>query len=279
MQAAKLLFAGIVAFSLLAEYAKSNEAEKYYEQVIYIESLRFRAHWLDSRGWVYFTEASERDLIDKTWAKWVVWPGPDGTITLESMEKPRCYLFANGEYSRCSLLCSSYPNGDNKFLWYLERRSDDAMELRSKRYATSRLDAHHELYAALSSGSKIWHRLRIFQPPTSESRVLISTYDNSKGNTKVTHTYTERIGISKTTSTSISITAEVGLEIKKVFTAKLSATWSYSKSQTWSKETEKTVAVDVLPGYVKRIYQLKGTYGPLEISSSYLFFEDSLEKK
>jgi hypothetical protein len=48
MQAVKLLFAAIVAFSLLAEFAESNEAAKYYDQVIYIESLRYRGRWLSA---------------------------------------------------------------------------------------------------------------------------------------------------------------------------------------------------------------------------------------
>ena len=280
MQAVKLLFAGIVAFTLLAEFAESNEAAKYYEQVIYIESLHYRGRWLDARGdWVKFTEVPERELIGKNWAKWIVHSAPGGTITLESVYKSHCYLFAH-DYRKASILYTSYPNAKIRCLWYMDKRSDGAMELRSERFSStnSHLDAHHTFEAYITEGSGYWSRMRIYQPETSEMNKLIAVYDNSNGNTKVTHTFTERIGISKTTSTSISITAEVGLEIKKVFTAKLSTTWSYSTSQTWSKEVEKTVQVDVLPGYVKRIYQRKGFYGPFEVSSNYLTFDDSKQK-
>ena len=279
MQAAKLFFAVIVSFAALAEFAESNEAEKYYDQVIYIESLRYRAHWLDSHhsGWAGFTQAPERDLIGKIWSKWMVRRGSGGAISLESVRYPNHYLDAHHS-GWAGVTYSAYPSGADWALWYIEKRSDGAMELRSKRYSNSRLDAHHSGWAAVTAGSGYWSGMRIYRPSTSETRKLISSFDNTKGNTKVTHTFTERIGISKSTTTSIEITAEVGAEIKSSFTATLSTTWSYSTSETWSKEVEKTVEVDVLPGYVKRIYQMKGTYGPFEVASSKLFFEDAKQK-
>ena len=278
MQAVKLLFAAIVAFSLLAEYAESNEAAKYYDQVIYIESLRYRAHWLDSHhsGGAGFTECPERDVIGHVYLKWIVREGPGGTIALESRRYPHHYLDAH--YSGwCKVTYSAFPIGEDWALWYMEKRSDGATVLRSKRYPKSRVDAHHTGWAAHSEGSAIWHALRIYTPSTDETKALISKYDNTQGNTVVKHTFRERIGISKSESIGIEITNEIGGEIKMSFTNTLSVTWSYSSTETWEKEIERTVEVEVLPGYVKRIYQMKGNYGPFEVSCNQLFFEDSTE--
>ena len=277
MKAVNLLLLAIVALSQLAEFAESNEASRYYNQVIYIETLRYRGHWLDAHHsrQARFTPAPERDLIGKIWAKWIVRRGPGGAIALESVRYRHHYLDAH--HSRiCRVTYSVYPSGSDWALWYMERRGDGAMELRSKRYSNSRLDAYHaHRYAKVTSGSGYWSRLRIYQPHISERKALISVFNNRWGNTPVTHTFKETIGISKSTSTSISITSEVGAEIKGMFTAKLSTTWSHTSSQTWSTQVEKSIQVQVLPGYVKRIYQLQGNYGPFQISSSRLYFEDS----
>jgi hypothetical protein len=278
MQAVKLLFAAIVAFTLLAEFAESNEAAKYYEQVIYIESMRYRAHWLDSHhsGWAGFTQAPERDLIGKIWSKWMVRRGSGGAISLESVRYPNHYLDAHHS-GWVGVTYSAYPSGADWALWYMEKRSDGNMVLRSKRYSKSRVDAHHTGWAAHSEGSGIWHALRIYTPSTDETKALISMYDNTQGNTVVKHTFREKIGISKSESTNIEITNEIGGEIKKSFTINLSTTWSHSSTETWEKEIERTIEVEVLPGYVKRIYQMKGNYGPFEVSCNQLFFEDSTE--
>ena len=142
----------------------------------------------------------------------------------------------------------------------------------SKAYSNSRLDAHGSGDARVTAGSG---RMIIYQPNLGERKALIFVYDNSKGSTPVKNSFTEIIGISRTDSQSSSVTdsAEIGLEIKSIFSAKMSysSTWEQSTSATWSKETSRTVEVTVYPGTVKKIYQLQGSYGPFNVASNHLF--------
>ena len=119
--------------------------------------------------------------------------------------------------------------------------------------------------------------MRIYQPNVSERKAIVFTYDNSGGTTPVHTSFSEKIGVSRTdtTSTSYTISAEMGLEIKSIFSAKMSfsATWEQSTSTTWTKETTRTVEVTVNPGTIKKIYQLQGSYGPFDVASNHLYFE------
>ena len=288
MQAGNLLLLVIVAFSQLTELAESNEASKYHNQIIYIESLRYRAHWLApyiehyGKRFSSFIEAPERDVIGHSWAKWMVRPGPGETITLESVYYPHNYLIVEG-VGFVKVDYYAHPNGAEEALWYMDSRGGN-IELNSSKINNYQLDTRFvssiQAYMAgvLKPGRNPYSFIRIYQPAINEGKTLISVFDNSKGNTIVTHTFKETVGISKTTSTTVSITTELGVEIKAIFTAQLSATWSQTESETWSEKVEKSIKVDVLPGYVKRIYQQIGYYGPFQIESTQLFFEDSEQK-
>ena len=176
-----------------------------------------------------------------------------------------------------SLPWRAYPYNQNWALWYLEKTSSEKFCLRSSRYSDSQLDAHHSGEARVTAGSGEWSEIRVYQPDATEEKKLIFTYDNSKGSTTVETKYTEKIGISRTDSTSVSFTisSEIGAEIEGIFSAKtsMSSTWEQSSSTTWSSEVSKEVGVSVRPGTIKKIYQLRGSYGPYSIASNHLFFE------
>ena len=253
-------------------------AKDYYNQVIYVESLRYRAHWLDAHHSkiARFTECPQSEVIDKDWAKWMVKEGPDGTIALESMRFPNNFLDAH--HSRtCYVTYSAFPYDDDWALWYLEKTESGNFCFRSKRYPDSRLDAHHSGEARMTPGSGEWSEMRVYQPDVSESKDLVFVYDNSKGTTPVKTTYTEKVGISRTDSfsSSTTISTEMGIEIESIFSANtsLSTTWEQSSSTTWSSEVSKTVEVTVNPGTVKKISQLMGFYGPFQVASNHLYFE------
>lgn len=254
----------------------------YYDQVIYVESLRYRAHWLDAHHSkvARFTEAPESEVINETWTKWMLKKGPDGTVLLESMRYRNNFLDAHHS-GTCRVTYSAYPYDDDWALWYMENTEAGNVTFRSKRYPDSRLDAHHSGEARVTAGNGEWSEMRVYQPAISEEKELIFTYDNSNGTTPVNTSYTEKVGISRTKSQSSSQTigTEIGVEIESVFTSKtsLSASWSQSNSSTWSSEQSRTVEVAVNPGTVKKIYQLTGYYGTgpngFKVASNHLFFE------
>ena len=272
----KVFLIAIVVLTQLVD-ALSYSVSDYVNQVIYVESYRYRAHWLDAHDSksARFTESPQSEVVHDTWTKWVVRQGPGDTMVLESVRYPNHFLDAHDSGS-CRVTYNSYPYDNDWALWYLEY-SSGRFAFRSKRYSKSRLDAHSSGDARITAGSGIWSEMRVYQPDLSEQKALIFVYDNSKGTTPVITTFTETIGISRTdtTSTSYTISSEMGLEIKRIFSAKgsYSATWEQSTSTTWTKETSRTVEVTVDPGTIKNIYQLQGSYGPFDVASNHLYFE------
>ena len=269
----------LIAIVVLTQVAdvSSQSASDYFNQVIYVETYRYRGRWLDAHHSfsARFTGSPQSKVVDYTWTKWIVRQGPGNTIALESVRYPNHFLDAHHSRS-VRVTYSSYPYIYDWALWYLEY-SSGRYAFRSKRYWNSRLDAHHSGDARVTWGSGIWSQMRIYQPNVGERKALIFVYDNSKGSTPVKTSFTETIGVSRTDthSSSYTVSAEMGLEIKSIFSAKtsFSATWEQSTSITWTKETSRTVKVTVNPGTVKKIYQLQGYYGPFRVASNHLFFE------
>ena len=217
-------------------------AADYYNQVVYIESMKYRAHWLDAHGKsfvAHFTEAPQQDVINASWAKWTLKKGPGSAIVLESLRYPNRFLDAHGSET-CHVTYSAYPYDDDWALWYLEDNGDGNVCLRSKRYPDSRLDAHGSGEARVTKGKGDWSALRIYQPTVDDKKELLFSYDNTKGTTPVETEYTEKMGIYKTKSTSqsTSLAIEMGVEIQSIFSNKssFSSTWSISSSSTWSTE-------------------------------------------
>lgn len=259
----------------------SIKAEDYYNQVVYIESLRYRAHWLDAHhsGEARFTESPEPDVINNIWAKWLMKKGPGSTILLESVRYRNRYLDAHHS-GNCKVTYSAYPYDDDWALWYMEDNGDGSVSFRSKRYPDKRLDSHHSGGAHVTSGSGDWSRFRVYQPTAQERKVLLFSRDNTHGSTPVEVEYEEKIGISKTESTTTTISAEMSMEIQDIFvSAKMSfsAAWSTSTSTTWNIETTSKVTVTVPPGTKKEVYQLTGFYGEGQneyaVRSNHLYFE------
>ena len=277
MGSLKVLLIAIVVLTQLVDVLPTP-VSNYVNQVIYVESNRYRAHWLDAHHSksARFTESPQSDVIDHTWTKWVVKQGPGNTLALESVRYPYHFLDAHHSGS-CRVTYTAYPYDKDWALWYLEYAYGRIYAFRSKRYNNSRLDAHHTGDARVTTGSGIWSQMRVYQPDFDDEKALIFFYDNSMGSTPVTITFTQTIGISRTDtqSSSYTISSEMSQEIKSIFTAKgtYSATWEQSSSATWAKETSRTVVVTVDPGTVKKIYQLQGFYGPFDVASDYLYFE------
>ena len=272
----KVFLIAIVVLTQLVDVSSTSVSD-YVNQVIYVETYRYRGHWLDAHhtGSARFSESPQSDIVHHNWPKWVVRAGPSNTLVLESVRYPNHFLDAH-HLGSCRVSYSSFPYDQDWALWYLEY-SSGRFAFRSKRYSDSRLDAHNTGDARVTRGSGIWSEMRVYQPDLSEQKALIFVYDNSKGTTPVKTTFTETIGVSRTdtTSTSYTISSEMGLEIKSIFSAKgsYSATWEQSTSTTWTKETSRTVEVTVDPGTIKNIYQLQGSYGPFDVASNHLYFE------
>ena len=272
----KLFLIATVVLTQLADVT-SQSVSDYVNQVIYVETYRYRGRWLDAHHSfsARFTQCPQSEVIDHTWTKWIVREGPGNTLALESVRYPNHFLDAHHSLS-CRVTYTSYPYNKDWALWRLEY-SGGRYAFRSVRYSNSRLDAHHSGDARVTAGSGIWSQMRIYQPDLGERKALIFVYDNSKGTTPVKTSFTETIGISRThtQSSSFTVSAEIGLEIKSIFSAKASSssTWVQSTSTTWSKETSRTVEVTVKPGTIKKIYQLQGSYGPYKVASNHLFFE------
>ena len=86
---------------------------------------------------------------------------------MESVRYPDHYLDAH-HLKVCKVTHSAVP-ATYWNLWYMEKRDDGAIELRSKHYPDSRLDAYHaNRWAKVTPGSGIWFRLRIYQPETKK---------------------------------------------------------------------------------------------------------------
>ena len=284
----KVFLIAIVVLTQLVDVSSTSVSD-YVNQVIYVESYRYRGRWLDAFydpsslfryafpniRFARFTDSPESSVVYKTWSKWIVRQGPGNTLALESVRFPNHFLDAH-DSGYCRVTYSSYPYNKVWALWYLEY-SSGKYAFRSKRFSGSRLDAHDSGSARVTAGSGKWSQMRIYQPKIAEIKTLIFTYNNTKGSTPIKVSFTEKIGISRTDtqSSSYTISAEMGLEIKSIFSAKtsFSATWARSTSTTWTKETSRTVEVTVKLGTVKKIYQLQGTYGPFKVSSNHLFFE------
>ena len=257
----------------------------YYNQVIYIESMRYRAFWLQSHKHheAHLTETPRANVINDVGLKWIVRKGPGSTILLESVRFRNNYLAAHHakKHHNAQVKYSAFPYDDDWALWYPEDIGSGNVSFRSKLHPDSRLSAHHSKKAHVSVGSGDWSVFKIYQPTVYDRKELLFSYDNTEGTTPVMTQYTDENGISKThtTTESSTITTEMGVEIESIFSAKtsLSSTWSESNSATWSSEVTKTVAVEVSPGTKKEIYQLTGYYGEdtnkYRVCSDHLFFE------
>ena len=272
----KVFLIATVVLTQLADVL-SNSVSDYVNQVIYVESYRYRGRWLDAHHSfsARFTESPQSDVIYYTWTKWIVRQGPGGTLALESVRYPNHFLDAHHSGS-CRVTYTSYPYNKDWALWYLEY-SSGRYQFRSKRYSNSRLDAHHSYDARVTAGSGIWSQMRIYQPDFSARKVLIFVYDNSKGTTPVKTSFTETIGVSQihTQFPSYTISVEMGLEIQNVFSAWMSISATCTREQsTLSKETSRTVEVTVNPCTINKIYQLQASYGRYHIAFSCLFFDD-----
>ena len=275
----KVFLMAFVVFTQLADVF-STSVNEFVNQVIYVETYRYRGRWLDAHHTkaARFGRCPESEVVDHRWTKWIVRQGPERDIlALESVRYSNHFLDAHNTKT-CRVTYSSYPYNQDWALWYLEYSSASRKyAFRSKRYNDRRLDAHNTKWARVTKGSGEWSQMRVYQPDVSERRTLIFTYDNSKGTTPVDTSFTETIGISRTdqSGSSYEISGEMGMEIKSIFSAKrsLSAIWEQSTSATWSKVTSRTVEVTVDPGTVKEIYQLMGSYGLFDVASNHLYFE------
>ena len=278
-------------------------ADVYRDQVIYIESYKYRGHWLHAHGKntkpsgdVHLVEAAQSDVINDVDKKWVVKKKlpTDSTVVIESVQFRNHYLGSHTHDHKhvCHVKYSAYPYDEEWAIWYFEDKRDEGdgkVSFLSKRYYNPdpKENKNYRINskptdARLSNGSGDWSIFKIYQPTVEDRRELLFSYDNTKGGTPVKTEYTEQTGISKTNTTteSATVTTQMGVEIESVFNAKASesVTWSTSTSATWSSEVTRKVSIEVPPGTIKKIYQLTGYYGEgrnkYRVASNHLFFED-----
>ena len=205
-----------------------DPAADYYNQVVYIESMRYRAYWLHAHkhGEAHLTECPEANVINNVDHKWIVKKGPGSTILLESVRFPNNYLAAHHSkhHHNAQVKYSAFPYDDDWALWYPEDIGSGNISFRSKLHSDSRLncDAHHSKKAHVSEGTGDWSMFKIYQPTVYDRKELLFSYDNTEGTTPVMTQYTVQTGISKTKSTTEShtISTEMGVEIESIFTAK-----------------------------------------------------------
>ena len=201
-------------------------AEKYDNQVIYIESYRRRGRWLDAayhKGFAYFSAIPEEDTIDKLGVKWRVKDVGGGDVVLQNMKYRHHYLNAHHSHW-CEVTYSSHPDNQNWAKFKIEERNDRFF-FRSVRYPNLRLDEYEswwsKYYAALAEGTGTYAQFRIYIPPKRDYYKTVATLDNSRGQYPREFEYEEEIGISITNGREMSttISSEIGLEIMNAFSA------------------------------------------------------------
>ena len=213
------------------QLTSSYYAQKYDEQVIYIESYHRRGRWLDAaydKGSAYFSAIPEEDTIDKLGVKWLVKDVGGGDVVLQNMKYRHHYLDAHHSHW-CKVSYSSYPDNQNWARFKIEERNDRFF-FRSVRYPNLRLDEYeswwsiYKYYAALAEGTGTYAQFRIYIPPMHDYYKTVATLDNSKGKYQREFEYEEEIGISITNGREMSttISSEIGFEIMKAFSAGLS---------------------------------------------------------
>lgn len=267
----------------IVQSTSSYYAEKYDEQVIYIESYHRRGRWLDAayhEGYAYFSAIPEEDTVDKLGVKWLVKNVGGGDVVLQNMKYKHHYLNAHQSHW-CEVTYSSYPDNQNWARFKIEERNDRFF-FRSVRYPNLRLDEYESwwsnYYAALAEGTGTYAQFRIYIPPISEYYKPVVTLDNSKGQYQREFEYEEEIGISITNGREMSTTvsAEIGFEIKKAFSVGFSSslTWKTFHSTTYSRRRRYNVKSPVPAGKIVYVKQLVGEYGHYLVQAKRFKFED-----
>ena len=179
----KLCLVVLMVFTQLLDITQSDYASKYYNQVIYIETLTQRGHWLDAyhNGGARFTGSSQRDVINAVWAKWFVRPDPDGSgkIALESALYPNHYLDSHGGMSAL-VTHADYPYDKTWALWTLEDSPTGSFQVL---HSVQNVDYYLTWFfgggwvATYDDSAK----LRVYQPTITESTSHVYTYNNSQG--------------------------------------------------------------------------------------------------
>ena len=285
---------------MVTEMNSKDFSNVYRDQVIYIESSGSRAHWLHAHsgkhskpsGEVHLVETPHSEVINDVDKKWVVKKKlkEDSTAVIESVQFRNHYLGAhttNDHKHVTHVRYSAYPYDEEWALWYLEDKGDGNACFVPKRYDNSDSEQKYRIdststHARLKKGIDDWSIFKIYQPTVEDRKELLFSYDNTKSGTPVKTEYTEQTGISTThtTTESITVTTQMGVEIESVFNAKasFSDTWKTSTSQTWSSQVTKKVSIEIPPGTILKISQLTGYYGEgrnkYRVASNHLFFED-----
>ena len=150
-------------------------AEKYLNQVVYIEANTRKGEWLDSSsedGKVRVRKEPKSNIHNCEWAKWYVRKGPEvghssSLVTVESMLHRGSYLAADQSF--CRIKKSSNPNDHDWALWYLISGPDGTASFRSKTceyfigtwMRVSVLDREDEV--EVERGTTDWSLFRIYR--------------------------------------------------------------------------------------------------------------------
>lgn len=251
-----------------------NYAKKFIGQVIYIESYRWRGHWMDAsrnKHHPYFSSVPQEDLVEKAGVKWLVRDVGSGNIALESIYHDNYFLDAH--HSKwCKLAYTSYPNNKDWAKFKLERTSNGRYMFRSIRYKNHRLDSYesfwNKYWPAITKGKGLWAQFRIYQPPKEAHWKRIFGIRNQYPSV-LNYKYARKYGISRTHGyrSTKRVSSQIGVEIKGALSAGLSssAEWSHFGSETYHQEISQTVSINVQPHSNAYVYQLQATYGHFKV--------------
>lgn len=155
--------------------------------------------------------------------------------------------------------------------------------IRSERWTNRWLDAHHSGFLRGTKHdpetrpSKPWGQFELMfsQPIMDQYETVVSEKNSSTE--EVLFSYTYKLGMSRTDGKSVENAVTLNLEAQKNFAvgsvkfgAQYSTKWSESSSSTFSAATEITTEVKIPPGKTATIKQLRAKYGPLRVESNHL---------
>ena len=110
----------------------------------------------------------------------------------------------------------------------------------------------------------------------TDEEVCVETLDNTDATNTNQMKYTQKVGMSKTESSTCSVSGGASVPFGKEFGEKFSAginssinfDWSQTSATTWEAEISRQVVVNVSPGYIGKLYQVFGYWGPYTIKTS-----------
>lgn len=267
----------------------SADLESLNGSIIVIKSLRWDGAYIDANhtGGARVTSCPRSKLVDAIWSKLIVHHVSGNVVCFESVRFPDHYLDMGHDNILRFTFQNDIPKRQDWALFSIHGNNFKDVGIRSERWNKDRwLDAHHtgNLYGAWYSSNTRptdkWGRFEMRFPGQIKEDFHIITLQNNSSQ-EVERSYTYSVGMSRTDSKSIENSIELSTEIKKnfgtpvfssgdvTFGAKYSTKWVNQESQTYSLKEETTDKIPIAPFTTVHIKQLRATYGPIIVRSTY----------